>query len=124
MTMCHYPMYSWYRKPEGAVLLHGHSHGNLDEFNRNSLELKADIGVEGELFQSIKRIPTLQEVYEFSWPRQKHLVCRHWLFMPDTATGSRKPGVIWNIVQKLIRCNRKAVNNGCEEGSCEDFGRW
>ena len=52
-------------KPEGAVLLHGHSHGNLDEFNRNSLELKTDIGVEGELFQSIKRIPTLQDVYEF-----------------------------------------------------------
>ena len=50
---------------EGAVLLHGHSHGHLDEFNRNSLELKADIGVEGELFQSIKRIPTLQDVYEF-----------------------------------------------------------
>ena len=65
VTMCHYPMYSWYRKPEGAVLLHGHSHGNLDEFNRNSLELKVDIGVEGELFQSIKRIPTLQDVYEF-----------------------------------------------------------
>ena len=65
VTMCHYPMYSWYRKPEGAVLLHGHSHGNLDEFNRNSLELKADIGVEGELFQSIKRIPNLQDVYEF-----------------------------------------------------------
>lgn len=63
--MCHYPMDSWYRKPEGAVLLHGHSHGNLDEFNRNSLELKADIGVEGELLQSIKRIPTLHEVYEF-----------------------------------------------------------
>lgn len=40
-------------------------HMAISIFNRNSLELKADIGVEGELFQSIKRIPTLQDVYEF-----------------------------------------------------------
>ena len=48
----------------------------------------------------------------FLWPRQKRLVCPHWLCTPDTATGSRKPGTIWNIVPKLIdMCNRKAVKN-------------
>ena len=30
-------------------MLHGHSHGNLDEYNDQSKELRVDIGLDGKL---------------------------------------------------------------------------
>ena len=49
MVMCHYPMVTWNQKPRGSVMLHGHSHGKLDEYNAQSMDLRFDVGIDGEL---------------------------------------------------------------------------
>ena len=49
LTLCHYPMVTWNHKPYGSIMLHGHSHGKLDEHNRLSNDLRFDVGVDGEL---------------------------------------------------------------------------
>ena len=58
----------------------------------------------------------------FLWPRQKRLVCPYWLCTPDTATGSRKLGIIWNIVQKLIDMVTPAIEMKVEDVLDEWFG--
>lgn len=49
VVMCHYPMLTWNHKPHGAVMLHGHSHGKLDEYNDQSMDLRFDVGIDGAL---------------------------------------------------------------------------
>jgi len=44
VVMCHYPMVTWNHKPNGSVMLHGHSHGKLDEYNAQSMDLRFDVG--------------------------------------------------------------------------------
>lgn len=53
LTLCHYPMVSWNHKPYGALMLHGHCHGNIDEFNESGTDLRVDIGMDGKLAQSL-----------------------------------------------------------------------
>lgn len=47
--LCHFPMLSWNRKEHGTIHLHGHSHGNLDEFNLSNSDLRVDVGIDGKL---------------------------------------------------------------------------
>lgn len=47
--MCHYPMLSWNRKEHGTIQLAGHSHGNIDQFNAESTDLRVDVGIDGSL---------------------------------------------------------------------------
>ena len=49
VVMCHYPMVTWNRKRYGALILHGHSHGKLDEYNAQSMDLRFDVGIDGTL---------------------------------------------------------------------------
>lgn len=57
---CHYPMITWSRKHYGVVNLHGHCHGRMDDYNNNSLDLRVDVGIDGELakygFVSLERL--------------------------------------------------------------------
>jgi len=54
-SMCHYPMLTWKAKPKGAVMIHGHSHGRLDDINRMCPDLRWDIGMDSELSRKIGR---------------------------------------------------------------------
>lgn len=49
MEMCHYPMVAWHSRMHGACHIHGHVHGNLDEYNTKSEELRVDVGFDGKL---------------------------------------------------------------------------
>ena len=49
VVMCHYPMVTWNHKPHGSVMLHGHCHGKLDEYNDRSMDLRFDVGIDGNL---------------------------------------------------------------------------
>lgn len=47
--LCHYPLISWPSKNYGALMVHGHCHGNIDEFNQSSKDLRIDVGLDGKL---------------------------------------------------------------------------
>ena len=47
--LCHYPQLAWNRRPHGASHIHGHCHGSIDKLNSESLELRVDVGFDGEL---------------------------------------------------------------------------
>jgi calcineurin-like phosphoesterase family protein len=64
LTLCHYPLVTWNRKPNGSIMLHGHCHGRLDGFNAESEELRFDVGIDGELARKCGGIVTLEAVYE------------------------------------------------------------
>lgn len=49
IVLCHYPLLDWPGKHQGAIMLHGHCHGTMDEFNANSIDLRFDIGIDGAL---------------------------------------------------------------------------
>ena len=47
--MCHYPALSWPSKSRGSLHLHGHVHGNMDELNEASPDLRVDVGIDAKL---------------------------------------------------------------------------
>ena len=49
IVLCHYPLLDWPGKHQGAIMLHGHCHGTMDEFNTSSIDLRFDIGIDGAL---------------------------------------------------------------------------
>lgn len=49
VVMCHFPMLSWEHREKGTVMLHGHCHGKLDNFNKESKTLRVDVGIDAEL---------------------------------------------------------------------------
>lgn len=49
MIMCHFPMLSWEHKDKNSVMTHGHCHGKIDEINKNSDDLRFDVGLDSEL---------------------------------------------------------------------------
>ena len=49
IVLCHYPLLDWPGKQQGAVMLHGHCHGTMDDYNANSADLRFDIGIDGAL---------------------------------------------------------------------------
>lgn len=49
MIMCHFPMLSWEHKDKNSVMIHGHCHGKIDEINKNSDDLRFDVGLDSEL---------------------------------------------------------------------------
>ena len=61
VVMCHYPMVTWNRKPRGSVMLHGHCHGKLDEYNALSTDLRFDVGIDSQLANL--HFLTLEDVY-------------------------------------------------------------
>jgi calcineurin-like phosphoesterase family protein len=61
VEMCHFPMFSWNRRPHGTSHLHGHCHGSIDEYNDTSNELRIDVGFDGNF--SKQTIISLEDVY-------------------------------------------------------------
>ena len=49
IVLCHYPLLDWPGKHQGSIMLHGHCHGTMDEFNANSIDLRFDVGIDGAL---------------------------------------------------------------------------
>lgn len=49
VVMCHYPLLTWNRKAYGSVMLHGHCHGRIDNYNNESQQLRVDVGWDGKL---------------------------------------------------------------------------
>ena len=73
VVMCHYPMVTWNQKPRGSVMLHGHSHGKLDEYNAQSMDLRFDVGIDGELANL--RFLTLEDIYNASTEKITQYKC-------------------------------------------------
>jgi hypothetical protein len=61
VVMCHYPMVTWNQKPRGSIMLHGHSHGKLDDYNALSMDLRFDVGIDGSLANL--HFLTLEDIY-------------------------------------------------------------
>lgn len=49
IQLCHFPLYTWKERPKGMCMCHGHTHGEMDDINDNSLELRVDVGLDGNL---------------------------------------------------------------------------
>ena len=49
LTLCHDPMISWNGKARGTLMIHGHCHGNIDNINTESTDLRVDVGFDGLL---------------------------------------------------------------------------
>ena len=45
IVLCHFPLLTWNKASHGSWMLHGHSHGSLDERNKKTRRL--DVGVDG-----------------------------------------------------------------------------
>jgi calcineurin-like phosphoesterase family protein len=48
LVMCHYPMLSWNRSSHGSIMLHGHCHGNMEQWKRQHVPnaLLIDVGID------------------------------------------------------------------------------
>lgn len=66
-------MVTWNQKPRGSVMLHGHSHGKLDEYNAQSMDLRFDVGIDGSLANL--RLLTLEEIYNAATKKIKQYNC-------------------------------------------------
>jgi hypothetical protein len=49
VELCHFPIFSWNRRPHGTCHLHGHCHGSIDEYNEYSQELRFDVGFDSKM---------------------------------------------------------------------------
>ena len=49
VSCCHYPILDWNHKFRGSLMIHGHTHGTLDEFNNSKPDLRIDIGFNSEI---------------------------------------------------------------------------
>lgn len=49
IEMCHYPLLAWNRRTHGTCMVHGHTHGTIDKLNKDSKELRVDVGLDSEL---------------------------------------------------------------------------
>ena len=54
-------------------MLHGHSHGKLDEYNAQSMDLRFDVGLDGAL--AGLRFLTLEDVYKAAKEKIKQYQC-------------------------------------------------
>ena len=64
IVLCHYPLLDWPGKQQGAVMLHGHCHGTMDDYNANSADLRFDIGIDGALAKQVGGFIDIKTLYE------------------------------------------------------------
>lgn len=50
VELCHFPMLTWNRRPHGTCHVHGHCHGGIDAWNKESKELRVDAGLDSDIF--------------------------------------------------------------------------
>ena len=63
LVLCHFPMVAWNRRLHGAFQVHGHTHGSIDSINKDSRELRVDIGLDTELGNY--GLVSLEKIYKF-----------------------------------------------------------
>ena len=73
VVMCHYPMVTWNQKPRGSIMLHGHSHGKLDDYNAQSPDLRFDVGIDSTLANL--RFLTLEDIYQAAYAKITQASC-------------------------------------------------
>ena len=61
--LCHYPMVAWNRKMHGTVQVCGHVHGAHDNLNKESKELRVDVGLDSEI--AGYNFVSLEKLYEY-----------------------------------------------------------
>lgn len=64
ITLCHFPMMSWYKSRHGSIHLHGHIHSKGDEYNQQMKEeniRRYDVGVDANNFYPV----SLKEILDF-----------------------------------------------------------
>lgn len=49
VTCCHYPILDWNHKFRGGIMVHGHTHGTVDEYNNSKPDLRIDVGYHSEI---------------------------------------------------------------------------
>lgn len=64
IVLCHYPLLDWPGKQQGAVMLHGHCHGTMDDYNANSADLRFDIGIDGTLAKQAGGFIAMKTLYD------------------------------------------------------------
>lgn len=63
LVMCHFPLLTWNHKTKGYCMVHGHCHGKLDDFNKESQELRVDVGIDGNLANH--GFISLEQLYDY-----------------------------------------------------------
>ena len=71
LNLCHYPLLTWNRKPHGSCSMTEHCHGKLDEYNRQSPDLRFDVGIDGELFRRCGGFISVEAMYEAAMEKTK-----------------------------------------------------
>ena len=64
IVLCHYPLLDLPDKQQGAVMLHGHCHGTMDDFNASSADSRFDIGIDGILAKQAGGFIDIKTLYE------------------------------------------------------------
>ena len=64
IVLCHYPLLDWPGKQQRAVMLHGHCHGTMDDYNANSANLRFDIGIDGALAKQADGLIDMKTLYD------------------------------------------------------------
>lgn len=63
VEMCHYPFLSWNRRPHGTCMVHGHSHGNANNVNELTGELRVDVGLDNQYWDY--NFVELEQLYNY-----------------------------------------------------------
>ena len=61
--MCHFPFLSWNRRPHGTCMVHGHSHGNANNVNELTGELRVDVGLDNQYWDY--NFVELEQLYNY-----------------------------------------------------------
>lgn len=79
VSVSHYPLLSWNHKSRGAIMIHGHCHGNCDQVNNSSLDLRVDVGFDGSLAQKLNHgIITFEEIINHFEQKTGGMDFREW----------------------------------------------
>jgi calcineurin-like phosphoesterase family protein len=63
VELCHYPLLTWNRRTHGSCMVHGHCHGSISEYNKQSGELRLDVGLDTDIAN--RGLVPLETVYEY-----------------------------------------------------------
>lgn len=64
IVLCHYSLLDWPDKQQGSVMLHGHCHVTMDDFNASSADLRFDIGIDEILAKQAGGFIDIKTLYE------------------------------------------------------------
>jgi len=78
IVLCHYPLLDWPGRHQGAIMLHGHCHGAMDECNARSADLRFDIGIDGALARRAGGFIDFETLYEAVLEKTKGLTPRRY----------------------------------------------